>query len=309
MIARAAGARRRASQEDDAGRADRLGLRQPARPHPRAGAAGVGGDGGPAVLLCAHLDTVPLQAPVEPVLVDGRLGERQRGDPRRRQQGRRRGAAGARPPVLRGGLAGRARAAVHRRGGASRWPARARSTWAALRSDFGYVFDHASPIGEVDRCARPSHFRSRRASAAPPPTPGSAPRTGAARSSRPRVRSPRCRSGGWTRRPRSTSARSPAAGRSTWSRNAARSSAEVRSHRRAARAEELVAEIVDAVHDAANLPDCDCDVDVERRSAPSPATASRRRRRAVARRRGGAARAAGMSPGGSPAAAARTPTR
>ena len=35
------------------------------------GRAGAGGDGG-GILLCAHLDTVPLTAPVEPVLVDGR---------------------------------------------------------------------------------------------------------------------------------------------------------------------------------------------------------------------------------------------
>ena len=39
-----------------------------------------------------------------------------------------------------------------------------------------------------------------------------------------------------------------------------------------ARAEALVAEIVDRVHEAANLPECDCDVDVSRASAPSPAT-------------------------------------
>ncbi len=38
--------------------------------------------------------------------------------------------------------------------------------------------------------------------------------------------------------------------------------AEVRS-RRDGRAEELVAELVDCVHEAANLPECECDVDVE----------------------------------------------
>ena len=40
------------------------------------------------VLLCAHLDTVPPAAPVDPGARRRRLGERQRRHPRSRQQGR-----------------------------------------------------------------------------------------------------------------------------------------------------------------------------------------------------------------------------
>ena len=87
-----------------------------------------------------------------------RLGERQRRHPRRRQQGRGRGDARGRParsvegsPVgiellftvsEENALAGRQ--GVRRR--------------AAAQSDFGYVFDHATPIGEVV-IASPTYYR------------------------------------------------------------------------------------------------------------------------------------------------------
>ncbi len=111
-----------------------------------------------SVLLCAHLDTVPALAPIEPVLRGRLLGQRQRGDPRRRQQGRDRGAARARA----------ARSQTRARpvdlellftvgeeislAGAKEFDA------SRLRSDYGYVFDHASPIGEVI-IDSPCHFR------------------------------------------------------------------------------------------------------------------------------------------------------
>ena len=117
------------------------------------------GAGERSILICTHLDTVPPLAPIEPVLVDGGwenanqgiLGadnkaavavalELARGLSRRTQ----------RPPVgvellftvceevsLRGS----------REFDASR-----------LRSRFGYVFDHASPIGEIV-LASPTHYR------------------------------------------------------------------------------------------------------------------------------------------------------
>ena len=62
-----------------------------------------------------------------------------------------------------------------------------------------------------------------------------------------------------------------------------RSSAEVRSLDDA-RAEALVGEIVDRIHEAANLPDCECDVDVS--------VAAHVRRLPPARRRAPAVRAA-----------------
>ena len=111
----------------------------------------------PSVLLCAHLDTVPLQAPVEPVLLDG-------------------GWENANDGIL--GADNKAAVAVMlalarhiRQQGApvdvellftvgeevALAGARAFDT-ASLRSAFGYVFDHASPIGEVVLDS-PTHFR------------------------------------------------------------------------------------------------------------------------------------------------------
>ncbi len=160
------------------------------------------------------------------------------------------------------GRAGGPRAAVHRRRGASRWPARARSTPSRLRSGFGFVFDHASPIGEViDRLAQPLPHRGV-AFAAPPRTPGIRPEDGrsailaAARAiaAMPLGRLDEQHDGQrrhdlrrhrHERRPRGLHARGRGRARSTTQ-----------------RAEELVAEIVDRLHEAANLPDCDCDVDV-----------------------------------------------
>jgi tripeptide aminopeptidase len=112
---------------------------------------------GTGVLLCAHLDTVPPEASIEPVLVDG-------------------GWENANDGIL--GADNKAAIAVmlalahhvHSHGSPvdvellftvseEEGLAGARSFDARrLRSDFGYVFDHASPIGEVI-VASPSHFR------------------------------------------------------------------------------------------------------------------------------------------------------
>jgi tripeptide aminopeptidase len=116
-----------------------------------------GGGDGRSILLCAHLDTVEQTAPIEPVLVDG-------------------GWENARDGIL--GADNKAALAVMlevaRRAtiegapvgiellftiaeedglvGASRFDA------SRLRSEFGYVFDHASPIGEVI-VASPTYYR------------------------------------------------------------------------------------------------------------------------------------------------------
>ena len=125
------------------------------------GAAGAGtGEGAaahPTILLCAHLDTVPLTAPVDPVLVDGFYEN-------------------ANDAIL--GADNKAAVAVllavARRARTAGVPvdlellftvgeevalAGARAFDAArLSSDYGYVFDHASPIGEVV-VGSPTHFR------------------------------------------------------------------------------------------------------------------------------------------------------
>ncbi len=177
-----------------------------------AGPAAQQGEQRRSLLLCAHLDTVPLLAPVEPVLVDGYWENANEGDPRRRQQGGDRRDPRARTPYPQARLAARRRAAVHGlRGDGARRLACVRRDAAAQRARL-----RLRPR-DADRRGRSSTRRrisaSRPTSAARPRTPGSARRTVAARSSPPRARSRRCGSGGSTSRARSTSARSPAAAR------------------------------------------------------------------------------------------------
>ena len=75
-------------------------------------------NGGTPLFLCAHLDTVPPQGPLEPVVEDGDRPERRRDDPRRRQQGGRRGDARGGATDRRGAAAARrARAPLHAEGG------------------------------------------------------------------------------------------------------------------------------------------------------------------------------------------------
>ncbi|MGO9488876.1 MAG: M20/M25/M40 family metallo-hydrolase, partial [Solirubrobacteraceae bacterium] len=109
------------------------------------------------LLLCAHLDTVPLQAPVEPVLRDGFW------------ENANDGILGADNKAAIAVLLGLARH-VHREGAPVdlellftvgeeiSLAGSAAFDTSILRSDCGYVFDHASPIGEVIMDS-PCHFR------------------------------------------------------------------------------------------------------------------------------------------------------
>ncbi len=112
-----------------------------------------------SVMLCAHLDTVPLAAAVEPVLVDGRFQNRNDGilgaDNKTSvailiELARRLTTAGAAPSV---GveLLFTVCEEVSLRGSREFDVGR-------LRSPFGYVFDHATPIGEIV-LASPTHHR------------------------------------------------------------------------------------------------------------------------------------------------------
>lgn len=121
--------------------------------------AGIAGSGDASILICAHLDTVPLTAPVEPVIVDGGWENRHDGilgaDNKAAvavalELARSLCAAHEPPPVgvellftvgEEVALAGAKAFDISR-----------------LRSDFGYVFDHASPIGEIV-LASPSYHR------------------------------------------------------------------------------------------------------------------------------------------------------
>jgi tripeptide aminopeptidase len=146
--------------EPGLGAEDRLGLRGTAEEAVSAvGPSGVGDvrSGARSVLLCAHLDTVPLQTPVEPVLVDSSW------------ENGNEGILGADNKAAVAVLLALARHVCQQ--GApvdvellftvceENALAGARAFDASrLRSDFGYVFDHPSPIGEVV-VDSPSHFR------------------------------------------------------------------------------------------------------------------------------------------------------
>ena len=211
------------------------------------------------MLLCAHLDTVPLQAPVEPVLIDGGW------------ENANEGILGADNKAAVAVMLALARRVCNEGApldiellftvGEERSLAGARALEPSrLRSDFGYVFDHASPIGEVV-VAAPCHFRleacfrGAAAHAGIRPEQGSSAILAAARavSDMPlgRVNEDTTANVGLIEGgnainvvPEHCSV-----------------IAEVRSLREEA-AEAVVAEIVDCVHEAANLPECDCDVDL-----------------------------------------------
>lgn len=218
-----------------------------------------GGERRLSVLLCAHLDTVPLQAPVEPLLVDDGWENAEEGIL---------GADNKAAVAVMLALARR----VCRDGapvdvellftvGEETALAGARAfDVSSLRSDFGYVFDHASPIGEMILAA-PSHFRIQAtfrgaaAHAGVRPEQGSSAILAAARAiagmSLGRLDAETTVNVGTIA---GGTAMNVVPDRCTLA-------AEVRSLSDE-RAEAVVAEVVDCVHDAANLPECDCDVDV-----------------------------------------------
>ena len=247
-------------QEDDAGAqlgsdCGNLLARIPAGP-----SGGRAHDGaGRSVLLCAHLDTVPLQARIEPVLSDGYW------------ENSNEGILGADNKAAVAVLLALARH-IRREGagvdvellftvGEETALAGARAFDSSkLGSEVGYVFDHASPIGEVI-VASPSHFRVEAtfhgvaAHAGIRPEDGRSAVVAAARA----IASMRL-----GRLDSETTANvGSISGGSAMNVVAERCSlvAEVRSLRDE-RAEEEVAALVACLHEAANLPECECDVDV-----------------------------------------------
>jgi tripeptide aminopeptidase len=248
--------------EDDAGASagsdcGNLLVRMPAAGPPGAGDRSP--NGGRGVLLCAHLDTVPLQAPVEPVLRDGFW------------ENANDGVLGADNKAAVAVLLALARHIA--RVGApldvellftvceETALAGARAFDASrLKGDFGYVFDHASPIGDVV-VSSPSHYRvdasfhGAAAHAGLRPEQGRSAILAAAHAiaSMPVGRLDQ----------ETTANVGTIAGGSAMNVVPERCSlvAEVRSLREE-RAEAVVAELVDRLHEAANLPECDCDVDI-----------------------------------------------
>jgi tripeptide aminopeptidase len=246
---------------------DALGLE--AAEDSTAGATGAGagnllaripGSGPRWLLLCAHLDTVPVGGPIEPVLVDD-------------------GWENAADTIL--GADNKAAVAVLLQA-ARRWVAEAPTVGiellftvseedalagakafdaAQLRSEYGYVFDHASPIGEIV-VASPTYyrieadFRGVAAHAGIRPQDGRSAIAAAARG----VCAMRL-----GRLDEETTANVGTIGGGDGSTNVVpercRLLAEARSLDRA-KVEATVAEMVDRCYDAANVADCQCDVDV-----------------------------------------------
>jgi tripeptide aminopeptidase len=211
------------------------------------------------LLLCAHLDTVPLAAQVEPVLLEGVW------------ENANEGILGADNKAAVAVLLALARHA-HREGapvdlellftvGEETALAGARAFDASrLRSEFGYVFDHASPIGDVI-VDSPSHFRveaSFRGAAAHAGIRPEDGRSAILAAARAIDSMPLGRLDGET-----TVNVGTISGGTAMNVVPERCEllAEVRSLRDE-RAEAVVAEVVDRIHQAANRPDCDCDVDV-----------------------------------------------
>ncbi len=214
---------------------------------------------GCSVLLCAHLDTVPLQGSVDPVLVDGSWEDANRG------------VLGADNKAAVAVLLALARH-IRQAGapvdlellftvGEETALAGARAfDVSCLRSDFGFVFDHASPIGEVV-VDSPTHFRvevSFRGAAAHAGIRPEEGRSAILAAARAVASMPLGRVDDETTVNVGTI-------RGGTAMNVVPEGCSLVIEARALRderAEAIVAEIVDRVHDAANLCDCDCDVDV-----------------------------------------------
>jgi tripeptide aminopeptidase len=112
-----------------------------------------------SIALCAHLDTVPLAAPVEPVVVnggwenanDGILGADNKAAVAVMLELARRLRTTSQPPAVGIELVFTVCEEVSLRGSREFDTSR-------LRSNFGYVFDHATPIGEIV-LGSPTHYR------------------------------------------------------------------------------------------------------------------------------------------------------
>jgi tripeptide aminopeptidase len=253
----------RAVESVGAGRGDTAGKSAGAGPGVAAG--DVTGRGGRAsILLCAHMDTVPLAAPVEPVLREGFWENANEGilgaDNKAAvavlltlaRRARRMGADGPAFPVDVELLftVGEERSLA----GALAFDA------SRLRSCFGYVFDHSSPVGEVVLSSPTHHrleatFRGAAAHSGVRPEEGRSAILAAARA----VADMRL-----GRIDADTTANvGTISGGSAINVIPERCTllAEVRG-RREERAQEILTELLDCIHEAANLPECECDVDV-----------------------------------------------
>jgi tripeptide aminopeptidase len=251
--------------EDDAGRltgsdCGNLLARLPAASgEGRADGPSPGGGSSPAVMFCAHLDTVPLQAPVEPQLTEGVWENANEGIL---------GADNKAAVVVLLALARRLRDGgspvelelLFTVGEERSLAGAAVFDVGRLRSPFGFVFDHASPIGEVIERS-PTHFRFQASFRGVSAHAGIRPEDGRSAivaASRAVAALPLGRVDDHTT---INVASISGGGPINVVPDACSFTGEVRSLDQR-RAEQLVAEVVERIHDAAHLPDCDVDVDV-----------------------------------------------
>jgi len=222
-------------------------------------AEGRPGVGGRSVMLCAHLDTGPVQAPVEPVLLDAHW------------QNANAGILGADNKAAVAVMLALARHLCHEPApvdvellftvGQETAIAGAHGfDVSRLRSDFGYVFDHSSPIGEVILDS-PSQFRMTAAFQGVASNAGVRPEEGRS-AILAAARAIASMSLGRLEEGTTVNVGTISGGAATdLVPERCCLAAEVRSST-PERAETVVAELVDRVHEAANLPECDCDVDI-----------------------------------------------
>jgi tripeptide aminopeptidase len=213
-----------------------------------------------SILLCAHMDTVPVSGPIEPVVVDD--GWESAGDTILGADNK------AAIAVM---LAAARRCAIESSPvgvellftvneedglrGAKAFDA------SQLRSDFGYVYDHASPIGEIV-VASPTYFRLAATFHGKPAHAGIRPEEGRSAITAAARAIVALRLG---RLDEETTANvgsiSGGVGGTNVVPEHARFLAETRSLDDA-KADAVVAEMIDRIYDAANDPACDVDVDV-----------------------------------------------
>ena len=108
-----------------------------------------GPEGAPTVLLCAHMDTVPLDGPVEVVSDNGLLTNRHEAILGADNKAAVVTILGAVRRLLRDGAPPAGIELLFTTGEEQALKGAKSVEPSELRADFGYVFDHASPIGEI----------------------------------------------------------------------------------------------------------------------------------------------------------------
>ena len=200
-------------EEDDTAAQTGVRLGQRARAHP-------GSEGAPTVLLCAHMDTVPLDGPVEVVSDNGLLTNRHDAILGADNKAAVVTIMATVRRLVRDGTPPTGVELLFTTGEEQALKGAKAFDMSRLRPTS--ATSSTTPLRSARSCSRRRPTtRSRPASAGRPRTPASARRRATTRSRRPRGRSRRCGSAAWTTRPPPTWAASRAAPRRTWSPSAA----------------------------------------------------------------------------------------